>query len=280
MRFSRLKNRADIDEAIEIANQALILQTDDDYKAFMLDNLGNLLARRWEENWVLSDLQEALNASREASQFTLHEKTRQVTILYNLAGRLAYLYMWQEQKPHLEEGIEIAKHVVDLTPQNHRERATYLCLLGNLLRFRYAKTGMADDIQQAIAGFTEASGLVLADDRRRPNLLHGLGACFGSKYERTEELEDLNHAILLLRDAVKLKPENPRELALSCVTLEVISTNATKGQETYRTFVRPSIFYVKLFVPLQTATLTNLPCRIILRFKSRHDMNVSERILT
>jgi tetratricopeptide (TPR) repeat protein len=64
-RYERTGALPDLEEAIEVAKQAIALPpTDDPDRATRLNNLGNMLESRYEQAGTISDLEEAIEVAR------------------------------------------------------------------------------------------------------------------------------------------------------------------------------------------------------------------------
>ncbi|KAH7115651.1 CHAT domain-containing protein [Dactylonectria macrodidyma] len=108
----------------------------------------------------------------------------------------------------LDEAIGIARHVVDLTPDDHPDRAAWLGNLGNNLERRYEQTGDMADLEEAIGIARQAVDSTPDDHPDRAACLNNLGNKLGRQYERTGEMADLEEAISLARQAVDSTPDN------------------------------------------------------------------------
>jgi predicted RNase H-like HicB family nuclease len=116
---------------------------------------------------------------------------------------------------NLEEAIERARKAIELTPDDHPDKAGRLNNLGNKLKSRYERTGMMRDLEEAIETARKAVELTPDDHPDKAGRLNNPGNKLKSRYERTGETKDLEEAIETARKAIELTPDDhPDQAAL------------------------------------------------------------------
>jgi CHAT domain-containing protein/tetratricopeptide (TPR) repeat protein len=198
---------AELEEAIRAARQAVKATPENDSNRITYtNNLGNLLAVRYERIGAGADLDEAIGLAQEAVDITPADCTNWAAYLYTLAIRLDDRYKRIGATSDLEEGIRVARQAVDATTKSHLQRA--LCTLGDLLGERYLREGTIADLNKAIELAQQAVDITPEDDSIYAGCLDSLGYWFGHRYLNTEVIRDLDEAIRLTRQAVHTTSED------------------------------------------------------------------------
>ncbi|KAB5581189.1 hypothetical protein GE09DRAFT_1213598 [Coniochaeta sp. 2T2.1] len=200
---------ADLKEAITVARQA-VDQTPDNHpaRAVWLNNLGNMLERRYERRGEMAYLDEAITIARQAVASTPHDHPGRAAMLNNLGNKLRSRYERRDEIADLEEAITLARQAVDQTPHDHLARAVWLNNLGSMLGRRYERTGEMADLEEAITLARQAVEQTPDDHPDQSTWLNNLGNIFERRYERTGEMADLEEAITLARQAVNQAPDD------------------------------------------------------------------------
>ena len=96
---------------------------------------------------------------------------------------------------------------MDLTPDEHPDKPTYLSNLGNSLQARFERFGSLKDLENAIFNQQKAVDLTPYGNPDKPRHLSNLGTSLQARFKRLGSLEDLNNAILSNQRAVDLLPD-------------------------------------------------------------------------
>jgi hypothetical protein len=108
----------------------------------------------------------------------------------------------------LEEAIQISRQAVDVTPEDHPNRARRLNSLGVSLRKRYSRTGAMADLEEAIQIGRQAVNVTPEDHPDYARRLNSLGVSLRKRYSKTGAIADLEEAIQVGRQAVDVIPED------------------------------------------------------------------------
>jgi len=108
----------------------------------------------------------------------------------------------------LNRAVNVASKVVDTTPQDHSDRASYLNSLGNLFGSLFQRTGSIDDLNLAVNIASMAVDTTLQGHPNRAIYLNNFGNWLGIRFERTGSIDDLNRAINVADQAVIATPED------------------------------------------------------------------------
>lgn len=112
----------------------------------------------------------------------------------------------------LDNAVENAQHVVDLTPQDHSDRPTSLNMLGVRLSVRYSLTSEKADLDRAIEATQQAVNLTPEGHSDLPMFLNNLGLSLSDRYALMSERADLDKAIEITKRAINLTSEGHSDL--------------------------------------------------------------------
>ena len=108
----------------------------------------------------------------------------------------------------LNRAVEVTGMAVDVTPQDHPDRAVSLNNLGSWLGSRFELTGSMDDLNRAIEVTGMAVDVTPQDHPERAGHLSNLGGWLGSRFKRTGSMDDLNRAVEVTGMAVDVTPQD------------------------------------------------------------------------
>ncbi|KAF5560435.1 hypothetical protein FPHYL_6639 [Fusarium phyllophilum] len=231
----RTEDEEYLEEAFEVADEALTLVPEINWKPKWLRCLGRLFGCQYLKTEGMADLEEAIRLERLALKlmpngdeggFTLtnlgnrlgdkYLRTNDVADideaigcarksldlepekperLYNLAIKLGDRFSRTEDLDDVDEAIELERKAIQIMPLDHSERADYLYILSDQLGDRYEHTGDLDDLQEAIRNAEEALGLMSQDHALRAAWLNGLATCYLNLYTATGDKQNLESSI-------------------------------------------------------------------------------------
>ncbi|KAI0539076.1 hypothetical protein GGR58DRAFT_525309 [Xylaria digitata] len=226
--YNKTRAISHLEEAIKVSRQAvnIISPSDiiwDDYANLLA---GELMARfsRTGDIHNLSDLDEVLRISKQLANTLPVDDPRRPAHLHNFALIIIDLYMGglvsglQSKfnrvivRVELEEAIDIAKELVDTTPVGHPRHAKYLSTLGSLYGTRFTVSQSDMDFEEALKLLRNAVDL----SDRGPQQTHLIDQLADGLYERhrkTGTIEDLDEAIKVSEQAVRLLPADHKHMA-------------------------------------------------------------------
>ncbi|PNP74359.1 hypothetical protein FNYG_12408 [Fusarium nygamai] len=224
-----------LEEAFSVADEALALVPEGNWKPKWLRCLGRLFGCQYLKTEGMADLEEAIRLERLALElmpndddvgFTLtnlgnrlgdkYLRTDDVADideaidcarksldlepekperLYNLAIKLGDRFSSTEDLDDVDEAIELERKAIQIMPLDHSERADYLYILSDQLGDRYEHTGDLGDLEEAIQNAEEALGLMSQDHALRAAWLNGLATCYLNLYTATGDEQDLESSI-------------------------------------------------------------------------------------
>ncbi|KAJ7723014.1 CHAT domain-containing protein, partial [Mycena maculata] len=106
----------------------------------------------------------------------------------------------------LNTAVQKFQEVVNLTPQDHPDRAGWLHDFAVSVRNRYQRLGDVKDLEAAVEKFQEAVDLTPVDHPDRAGRLQSVAKSFGDWYQRLGELKDLEAALKMSQEAIDLTP--------------------------------------------------------------------------
>lgn len=162
MRYERTGRIGDLEEAIRVAGEALYLDlTPKNHpgRPGRLRTLGSKFVQRYihtghpEET---QDLEQAIEASREAIALTPKNHTDQAENFSYLGKQLLLLYLARGDTRDLEKATQWAQQAIDLTPEDHPNQAQILSVLACVSECRYNQTGQERDLDMALDCYLKA----------------------------------------------------------------------------------------------------------------------------
>jgi tetratricopeptide (TPR) repeat protein len=109
--------------------------------------------------------------------------------------------------PYIDKTIRVARQAVDMTPENHPNRAWRLHNLRIRLSARYSRTGAITDLEEAIQLARQVVDMTPKDHPNRAEKLNGLANQLSDRYLRTGAMADLEESIQVGRQVVDAAPE-------------------------------------------------------------------------
>ncbi|CVK96031.1 uncharacterized protein FMAN_13948 [Fusarium mangiferae] len=261
-----------LEEAFSVANDALALVPETNWKPKWLRCLGRLFGCQYLKTEGMADLEEAIRLERLALKlmpngdeegFTLtnlgnrlgdkYLRTNDVADideaidcarqsmdlepekperLYNLAIKLGDRFSRTEDLDDVDEAIELERKALEIMPVDHSERADYLNILGNQLGDRYKYTEDLDDLEEAIRSAEEALGLTSEDHALRAAWLNSLGNHYLNLYTATGDEHDLDLSIANYDRALHHEPSATEDRVKAG---QAILSNCSNSQQLYDT---------------------------------------------
>jgi tetratricopeptide (TPR) repeat protein len=120
----------------------------------------------------------------------------------------------------LDHAIAIGAQAVAAVPDDHPERALYLCNVGIAYRLRFERVGAQADLDDAIGTGEQAVAATTDDHPDRARCLAHLGVAYRLRFERSGVLADLDHAVETAELAVAATPGDFPERAMWLSSLD------------------------------------------------------------
>ena len=215
-RFSRTGELADLDEAVRLLREALILRpAPHSMRSHSLNNLATALDTRFTQTGQIDDLDEAISLHREARLLLPPPHPERPYSLINLANALVARFDQTRQQVDLNEAIALFKAALMQLPKQHTSRPGSMSVLGSALSKRSRKIGQLDDIDQAVSLHRESLLLIPQLDPDRPRLLHNLANTLARRFDKKGQIDDLHETVCLHREALELRPSGHPDRLLS-----------------------------------------------------------------
>lgn len=206
----------DLDEATRIGQEIIdIITNPQDHSDQILHILvrASALGHEYLRTAVAKDLEGPIRIRQEATNATDQDSFGQALHLYHDTDEFDKMYRTieaavdlEDSQAYLEEGIQIAREMSDLIPQDHPARAMFLYSLGVQLRIKYSITGAVADLDRVIQIRRELVNTTPLHRLERVEYLHDLGVQFEDRYLVLQMETDLEQAIQIIRQAVDEAP--------------------------------------------------------------------------
>ncbi|KAH7009653.1 hypothetical protein EDB80DRAFT_750248 [Ilyonectria destructans] len=199
-RYQRAVNREELEASIAVADRVAAATPEyDPAWASRHPNLSVQLGYQYYQTGVLEDLEKAINTLRRVAKSIPKDHLDGALCLRGLGVRLNDRYLRREA-----EGI---------TPKDHGSLPTLWSNLGMCLGNRYSRTGLMEDLDNAIGIIRQSIQVVPEEHVGRPLLLNNLGLRLGEKFLLENRVQGLDEAIELYRQAVEAMTDHPYRAA-------------------------------------------------------------------
>ncbi|MEW2556655.1 CHAT domain-containing protein [Streptomyces zhihengii] len=229
---------SDLDEQIDLARRAASRCPAGEDRALIVADLGAALASRFERTAVAADLEEAVrlmtSATAGAPEYALHtlrqnlrqarDRLAAVTAApaavpsgeeaardpLTRAAELGDLYQFYGNAAHLDEAIRVLGPAVETSQEGGHDAASsagHLFVLGRMHALRAQITGGGRDLDDAVAHGRRAVDVVptgTTSPYSVDELLSGLADTLRIRFEQRGDPADLDEAVGLLREALRL----------------------------------------------------------------------------
>jgi tetratricopeptide (TPR) repeat protein len=232
-RYKETKNLPDIEEAIQATRTAIDITSIASQRAKYLTLLGQQLYERNKSMLTAVDLEEAIRVTQIGLTIT-PEGLGQAEPLALLGCYLYYRYRQNTRIiTDLEEAIRVTQIATEVALEADLNKATYSFWLGCCLAERYSVNEDPADLEDAIQAMQVAVDITPPGTSRVRRLTR-LAGQLTTKYQRTETIAVLEHAIRILWTAVdETMAESPQMVTVlrqleSRVLRKYLETNAVE----------------------------------------------------
>ncbi|KAF3035093.1 hypothetical protein E8E12_002629 [Didymella heteroderae] len=168
-------------------------------------SLGHWLAERFERTGTMEDLDRSIYVSEQAMAKTPpRDNVNRALHSHHLGRRLVKRFEQTRQEIDIVRALAAARAAVEDTPDEHIYRSAHLSGLANALFVKYKSDGSEEDIEEAIALRLEALELTTT-----ASSLATLGSYYGQRFQRTDDKEHLDDALLYFSSAVTCEDSPP-----------------------------------------------------------------------
>ncbi|KAG2143716.1 TPR-like protein [Suillus clintonianus] len=167
-----------------------------------LFHLANSLRRRFEQQGVPSDLDEAIELQRAALLICPPGHPHRPTSLNNLGISLYDRFKQRGAPSDLDEAIELHQAALHLRPHGHSDRPSSLNNLGLSLYTRFVQRGTPSDLDEAIELQRSALLICPPGHSDRSASLNNIAAMLHHRFRQLGALPDLDEVIELQRAAL------------------------------------------------------------------------------
>ncbi|KAJ6197894.1 CHAT domain-containing protein [Bipolaris maydis] len=214
--FERSGRIEDLDDAITKGKLSIDDTLGDDRVLHIqLNNLANMLGRRYDETRQISDLEDAIHLSRRAVRGVPLCHIERPSTLSNLGNKLSRLYKETGNLQTLDEAIDFARQAMDSAPTNHRQYALLVQNLMNKLALRSEYSRRPEDLDEELQVARRLVEITPEASSQQLDALQCVGALLLRRFEFTGQLDgkDLEEAIVVARKAIEILPQGYRNFA-------------------------------------------------------------------
>ncbi|RXW19092.1 hypothetical protein EST38_g6759 [Candolleomyces aberdarensis] len=230
-RFESLDDLDDLHEAIANQHRAIDLsKSDHPERRYWLSKVGLVYQRRFERLHKLLDIEESIRFKKLAVE-TVEEvegKRRHSNDLSTALQSVAYGYHLKfkatERLEDLEEAISFQQRSLDITPLNSPKTLSRLKNLSSYCDRRFLITRAKEhiykalEVQQDLIDHMKSSN----DDASLPEYFETFGRWLHHRFQYSQDVSDLEQAVLSHRNTVELIPTSPQYLSNLAKSLRLL----------------------------------------------------------
>ncbi|KAL6802264.1 CHAT domain-containing protein [Trichoderma sp. SZMC 28012] len=227
LRYEHTGIQADLDEAIQISRDILnATSMGPETRLGVSLNLAHYLHSRYFLSLRRLDIEESICITLEGIESISIDHPLRHMLLLNLGTHVSHRAMHTQESEDLDESLLIHRYALEaIPPSNDKARVDQSHNLARILRERFAIIGIMSDIDESILLARDA--LESGSRACRSKLLGSLSDSLIARYDRTKEIEELNEAIALCREALEI----PAHINHRFIQLHRISTALKKRFE-------------------------------------------------
>ncbi|KAF7344196.1 hypothetical protein MVEN_01710100 [Mycena venus] len=188
-----------------LQERILLLPPSNAQRGMLLNLLGSICLKLWEEFQMLDVLHQAVCAFEDAVREGFEDAVHGLGI--SLRHRAAKL----NEVNVIIRCVSVMKDSVRLTPDGDPQKPFRLRDLGSSLLTSFGRLGGLDTINSAVSVLEDAVLLTPDDNPYKLPRLNALGSALVQRFEWLHSMEDLSRAILVLKDAVHMNPSSHLE---------------------------------------------------------------------
>lgn len=202
---------AALEEEVARARQ-LVVATPADHPehAERLDNLGLLLSKKYSRTSSLPDLEEAIQAAKQAVEIVAAKNYSEHSSNYltNLGSRYGDRFVHTANLDDLQTAIETTRSALAIAAQNGTDRIATLSNFAILLADKFTMTGDINDLDEAIRIIQQVIEATPSGHSSLAGRLNSLAFRLGERFARTGDNNDLEESIRIARQAVQKSPQH------------------------------------------------------------------------
>lgn len=221
----------DLDETIDLTRLLVAARPTSDVLPELLDVLAVHLSTRYERAGAVTDLEDALAASRRAVNKTAVDDPAWAGRAANLALILRANYLRTEDPAHLDLAVMTAEQALKRLRPGHGDHGSVRSNLGAMLSARFSLSADQKDLDESIRLFREAVAHSHDDPLGRAIPLSNLANALHKRFVATGSDPDLDEAVVLARRAVDATPSHEPGLGrhLACLGNVLLSRHERDG---------------------------------------------------
>ncbi|KAJ7474997.1 CHAT domain-containing protein [Mycena latifolia] len=181
----------------------LLLSQSNETRARCLNILGDICQQWYTNTGTVDGLNQAVWVHTDA----VRDDTMSAMYLSDLGIALCQRFEWLGNVVDINQGREICKAAVRMTPEGDPAKPSRLNNLASSLSRRFERLGDLTDLNESVSTFKVAVSLTPEGHPEMPSRLNNLGNSLLTRFERFGDLNDLNESVSSHEAAVSLTPK-------------------------------------------------------------------------
>lgn len=205
-RYRLLKNRDDLEQAIQYLEDAARLETSMK-RNDALNLLAFMLRDRYPLTGNLNDLRRANQVWKESVSLLPMEDETIPDKLRNISAIQAKIYAITQQRTDLEENITYWKNMLNQMPETMTVKAVAYNFLGYCLTMRFEFTHNLEDLDEALQAQEQAVALVASHSEEYTDYLQNIHIILSERYKVSPTAKDREHIKQIEEEIGQIKHE-------------------------------------------------------------------------
>jgi hypothetical protein len=194
----------DFQEIWIMHERILLLSTGHNNRGMFLNLLGEVCLHQWRAFKSMYELNQGISAYDDSVRDGLTDADSLAELGVALLYRIEQLGDVQD----IAKCVSLMEKVVQLAPEGHPDKPSWLCNLANCLLSRFKHLGDLDDLNRAVLIRENAVCLTPDSHPDKSSYLNNLGGSLLTRFEHLGDLDDLNRSVSIQETAVYLTPND------------------------------------------------------------------------
>ncbi|KAJ7147811.1 CHAT domain-containing protein [Mycena crocata] len=211
-RFRKLRHSQDLDQSLLVLAKALqLLPERHETRSLVLTNLGSGFLDRYERQGDVNDIQNSVQMLQDAVRCTPEGDSEKPFRLHMLGDSLLRRYNRTNDRKDLKKARLALQEAVQFTPDGDPAKPKRMGNLGASFLEHSDEMDNTESIRNAISIFEQA--VHLTPSASKYGILEEFGRALSIHFGSTGDLNAINKAVSILREAKNLIPENHKAKA-------------------------------------------------------------------
>ncbi|KIJ29507.1 hypothetical protein M422DRAFT_269041, partial [Sphaerobolus stellatus SS14] len=177
-----------------IYDSVLYLPNSHTMRSRFLNLIGHVYLERYKVTQSVHDIDSAVNSYYYACLGTIWSDNSETVYVSDYGRSLFMCYMQHGDMTNFNQSVLKFQEAVELTPDGHPDKPSWLNSLGSSLLTRFEQLGDMTDLNQSVLKKQEAVELTPDGHPSKPSRLNSLGNSLITRFKKLGDMTDLNQS--------------------------------------------------------------------------------------